>query len=227
KNAIPDKAEGRRVIARQTRARDKPRVKAVHRQLLLILQHARGLEPAHEFVGEPQVAEFAVHISEAPLELALARATGLGKRLHIGNRRPRHPGLALRVVHPRGHDHDARRRFGHETAQEQVGEQEVTEVVHGKRALEALGGELWSGEYLEPGIANQRSEPDILPLNLFDKGADRGERTEVESRFGGCLGAALLSDLPYCPCRSLTVTAGDEHIPSPACDLAGTLEPDS
>lgn len=73
---IPDETQRGRVVTRQPRARYEARVKSIHRQPPFGMRKGGGLDPARQFVGEPQITEFAIHVGEAPLELARAGASG-------------------------------------------------------------------------------------------------------------------------------------------------------
>ena len=157
----------------------------------------RVCDPADELVGEPQVAELAVHVGQATVETARRRTTGRGEKLEVCDVRFRHPGPERRIVHAGGDDDDARGCAGDEAREKQVGEQKMAEVVDGEGELEAIGRALQPCVDLEPGVADQRAEPQVPALDLRDELADGRNGAQVESELGGRVAAALAGDAAH------------------------------
>ena len=130
-------------------------------------------------------------------------------------------------MHAGGDDHDARWRIGEQARQEQVGEEEVAQMVHGERELEPIGRVTRSLRHLEPGIADEGAERHVLARDLPGEPAHRGDGTEIETHLGGRVVAALVGDSPHGVCRHLTIPARDQHVPALARELARTLETDA
>src|SRR6185369_9240151 len=95
------------VLARETRARDEAGIEAVRGDA----SESGRFEPARELVGEPEVAELAVHVGEPAVEVAVDAR----ERSDVGDPRLGHPGPDLRIVHAGGDDDDAGAVVGGET----------------------------------------------------------------------------------------------------------------
>jgi hypothetical protein len=116
--AIPDEAQRCRVVARQPGTGDEARIVAVHDQRSATFVETRRRDAALQLVDEPQVAELAVHVGEPAVEGVAARTAGRGERVEIVDRRLRHAGMHLRIVHARRHHDDACRRVRQQAAQQ-------------------------------------------------------------------------------------------------------------
>ena len=224
---IPDEAEHRGIVAGQTRAGDEAGLERVHGNPTSLPRETGGLDPPDQLVSEPQVAELAVDVCEAAVERPGAGAAGGGERRQICHGGLRHPGPELRVVHAGRHDDDACGRVPHETREEQIGEQEVAEVVHRERQLVTVWGQQRSFVHLEPRVADERTQWDVPGVDLADELAHRGGGAEVEAQLGGRIRAAVARDPVHGLRRCLAVPACDEHVPSRACELPRAFEADA
>src|SRR4029453_15761048 len=186
----------------------------------------RDLDPARQFIDEPQVAEFAVHVRETAVERSWTWATGRRERLEGGDGRLRHAGPAIRVVHAGRDDDDTRRRIGDEAPEEQVGEQEVAEVVHREGELEAVRPRQRSSGPLEPGVADGRSKRDVPSLDLLDQATYGRQGAEIEAQLGRGMVAALARDPLHRLGRRRAISAGDENMPATTCEVARAFEAD-
>jgi hypothetical protein len=175
KDAVPDEAQCARIVARQTRSGHESGIEAVDGQPLRAVRQAGGGESAVKLVGEPEVAQLAVHVGEAAVELAAPRSAGRGERGKIRHRGCRHAGAHLRIVHAGGDDDDPRRRVARQAREQQVGEQKVAEMVDRERALVAVGREGRPAVDLQAGVADQRAQRHVSALDLLRQRAHRGQ----------------------------------------------------
>jgi len=123
---------------------------------MVMVDKVRSRYAPLQFVGKPQVTQFTVHIGQSPIEFPSTHTSIAAQRVDIPDVWVWHASALLGVVHA-GRDHDDPRwRSLHEALQEQMGEQEVAQMISGKGQLKTISRELWSVVKLQSGIAHQR-----------------------------------------------------------------------
>ena len=209
------KRSGGRIVARQARS---PGTRPGSKPFTVSARSALEAAPRRsgaQLVDEPQVAELAVHVGEAAVERAAARAAGRGER----RRDRRSPPSACRCASSDRARRRRRRRCAPARARGGARSSRLvsrkwprwlTAKVSSKPSAESCGPVVICRPALQTSARSGRSRASISCANARTD----AERAEVEPHLRGRAGAALARDAPHGRGRRRPVAARDQHVPA-------------